>query len=334
MSLSSQTRDNWQSFADDCGLTFRDSVVPNIEGVWENFRLNIYLAETRSGLSRKFATKLSIATEHIFNTSFLVTRQGAVEKLAELIGAGDIQTGNPEFDSAALIKGWNEEVIQSFFGCSKVQTACLKILTNDYYETVEISHRSISVSVSDIVTTGTGIATILRVLAKAMSALEAIDAPNEAPEKCEPTPPPEELLEVETVEEIPAVTVSIAPLIEPPQKLTAERLNREFLNRTVDWTGEVRHIIPACQNDIFDDNSGWIATLELLKIPDVGMGRYTIHYRIGQERKEAFDQTPGTKMQVQGRMKKLEEETASIFIDSGDEQETGTTYSATVVIPL
>ncbi len=57
-------------------------------------------------------------------------------------------------------------------------------------------------------------------------------------------------------------------------------------------------------------------------------------YRIGKARKDVFDAQIGTSMRIVGKVVGFDADTSTVSIESGDEIEPVTSYSATVLVQI
>ncbi|MDF1812904.1 MAG: hypothetical protein P1V20_11840 [Verrucomicrobiales bacterium] len=342
----------WRSVADGLDLDFRNSGSPLLSGSWQGYDTKVQVSrEVKGGLTR-FFTGFEIQIKHSFHTSFELTRQGIIQVFADMVGARDIQIGDYRFDSAVMIRGWNEDVVRFLFQSEQIRDTCLSLFGNSRYHRARITHDSISLQVPGDTVGLFEARLILQQLRKIADLLSEADLQfgrsDEIPEE-------EEVVEIE----VPAVElpveaaepvepeVKLQPIPEPPLPESdllslrqvfealaepdgAQRFDDSFKGQTVHWKGEPDFIVPTGNDTAFGtDATGWVANFTFRN--PVGP---TLKYRIGRERKEEFENRPGTVMEITGRLVSYDADSKSLYIDSGAQGGKADFPSATVLVRI
>lgn len=109
----------WRSLCEEIGADFIDG------GFWKRDKVQLRVADAwtitldvfsvQQGKSRQKYTRLRVPFVSLDDLRFQIHRKGLFSGLGKMLGAQDIEVGDPQFDEAFVIKGNNEAKVRALF---------------------------------------------------------------------------------------------------------------------------------------------------------------------------------------------------------------------------
>lgn len=121
--------EEWSQAGERLGIGAYTSVGSSggLQGTMQELPVRVYWEQRGSGKNRYTVTVFQVDLGVDAPLGLAITSEGLLAKASKLIGAQDIQIGDPAFDSAFLIKAVDAHEVREYFGPAHRREAVLEL---------------------------------------------------------------------------------------------------------------------------------------------------------------------------------------------------------------